>query len=42
VLKKPAIVQISDEGKIIIEKNNTDLDIRKELITLGVPEEDIA
>jgi len=41
VLKKPIIVQITDEGKIMIEKNNTDLDIRKELIALGVPEEDI-
>ena len=41
VLKKPAIVQITDEGKIVIEKNNTDLDIGKELIWLGVPGEDI-
>jgi phosphohistidine phosphatase SixA len=41
VLKKPAIVQLTDEGKIVIEKNNTDLDIRKELMALGVPAEDI-
>lgn len=41
VLKKPAIVQLTGEGKIVIEKNNTDLDIKEELMALGVPEEDI-
>lgn len=41
VLDKPIIITFNNEGKISIEKNNTDLDIRKELVKRGVPEEDI-
>jgi len=40
VLAKPIIVSLKD-GRIKIEKNNTDLDLRAELLKRGVVEEDI-
>jgi len=39
--EKPIVIALTDEGKISIEKNDTDLDIRKELVKRGVSEEDI-
>lgn len=39
--EKPIVIALTDEGKISIEKNDTDLDIKKELMKRGVPEEDI-
>lgn len=40
VFEKPIVVSIVD-GKIRIDRNSTDLNIRKKLIGLGVPDEDI-
>lgn len=39
--EKPIVIALTNEGKISIEKNDTDFDIRKELVKRGVPEEDI-
>jgi hypothetical protein len=39
--EKPIVIALTDEGKIGIEKNDTDLDLKKELVKRGVPEEDI-
>jgi hypothetical protein len=41
VAEKPVIITFTSEGKIRIEKNDTDLDVRTELMKRGVSEEDI-
>lgn len=39
--EKPIVIALTDKGRISIEKNDTDLDIKKELVKRGVLEEDI-
>ena len=41
VFEKPIIIAFTEAGKICIEKNNTDLNVKGELLKQGVPEEDI-
>jgi|GEM_PF-1542505 len=41
VMSKPILVNLLDDDKIEIVKNNTDLDLRKELVNRGVLDEDI-
>ena len=41
ILEKPIVITFTNEGKICIEQNNTDLDVKRELMKRGVPEENI-
>jgi hypothetical protein len=41
VYEKPVIISFTEDGKIRIEKNYTDVDLREKLLQKGVPYSDI-